>query len=229
MDIEGMGYQTVDLLLHESLIADPADIFSLEFDDLIRFEGWGETSVNNLLAAIDAARDRPLGRLLTALGIRMVGGTVARNLAANFHSLERLMAASVEEISDIDGIGAEIAGSVQDWSDSAENVDLVERLRVAGVRLEDPVPEPQAEDDLLAGVTLVITGSLDGFSREEAKAAVEIRGGKVTGSVSGRTTAVVAGASPGSKVTKAEQLGVNILDESGFVALLEGGPGSLPD
>jgi DNA ligase (NAD+) len=223
MDIEGMGYQTVDLLLRESLINDPADIFTLTFEDLIGFEGWGEVSVNNLLAAIDAARDRPLGRLLTALGIRMVGGTVARRLAAAFISLDRLMNASAEEISAVDGVGAEIAGSVRDWSDQLENIELVRKLREAGVRLEDPGSEPQEGGDLLTGITLVITGTLAGFSRDEAKAAVESRGGKVTGSVSGRTTAVVAGASPGSKVAKAEQLEVPVLEEPAFVELLQRG------
>jgi DNA ligase (NAD+) len=223
MDIEGMGYQTVDLLLRESLISDPADIFALESDDLLGFEGWGEISVGNLLAAIDAARDRPLGRLLTALGIRMVGGTVARRLATAFVSLDRLMKASVEEISAVDGVGAEIAGSVRVWSDQDENVELVGKLRAAGVRLEDPEAEPSQGDDLLAGVTLVITGTLDRFGRGDAKAAVEARGGKVTGSVSGRTTAVVAGASPGSKAAKAEQLGVSVIDEAAFADMLEHG------
>jgi DNA ligase (NAD+) len=223
MDIEGLGYQTVDLLLSESLIEDPSDIFTLAYDDLIQFKGWGELSVNKLLAAIDAARDRPLGRLLTALGIRMVGGTVARVLAAEFGSLDRLMNASVEEISAIDGVGAEIAGSVRDWSNQPENVELVGKLRTAGVRLEAPELEPQPGGDLLAGVTLVVTGTLEGFSRDEAKAAVESRGGKVTGSVSGRTSAVVAGASPGTKVTRAELLEVPVLDEAAFVELLERG------
>jgi DNA ligase (NAD+) len=227
MDIEGMGYQTVDLLLSESLISDPADIFSLSFDDLIGFEGWGEISVNNLLAAVDAARDRPLGRLLTALGIRMVGATVARRLAFAFGSLDRLMGASIEEISAVDGVGAEIAGSVREWSDRSENVELVGKLRAVGVRLEDLEVEPQEGDDLLGGITLVITGTLAEFSRDEAKAAVESRGGKVTGSVSRRTTAVVAGVAPGTKVTKAEELGVPVLDEAAFVELL--GSGHPPD
>jgi DNA ligase (NAD+) len=223
MDIEGMGYQTVDLLLRESLVSDPADIFSLTFDELIGFEGWGEVSVKKLLAAVDTARDRPLGRLLTALGIRMVGGTVARSLASAFGSLDRLMDASTDDIAAIEGIGPEIAGSVHDWSRQEENVALARKLRAAGVRLEDPETEPTERDDLLKGLTLVITGTLDGFSRGDAKSAVESRGGKVTGSVSGRTTAVVAGASPGAKVAKAEQLGVPVLDEEAFARLLENG------
>ena len=226
LDIEGLGYQTVDLLLENGLISDPADIFTLDYERLGEFEGWGEISVRNLQLAVDAARDRSLGRLLAALGIPMVGGTTARTLARRFVSMERLMAAPEDEIAGIDGIGPEIAGSVRRWSSDRENVDLVARLRAAGVRIEDPEPE-DPEGRLLDGVTLVITGALDDFSRDAAKAAVEERGGKVTGSVSGRTTAVVAGASPGSKVRKAEDLGTPILDEEQFHALLERGPAVL--
>jgi DNA ligase (NAD+) len=227
MDIEGLGYQTVDLLLESGLISDPADIFALDFERLLDFEGWGEVSVGNLQTAIDAARDRPLGQLLSALGIPMVGGTTARTLARRFVSLERLMSAGDDEISAIEGIGPEISGSVAAWSRDPVNVALVAKLRDSGVRLSDPEPDDSAEAGILDGVTLVITGSLDGFSRDEAKAAVEERGGKVTGSVSGRTTAVVAGASPGSKVRKAEELGTPVLDEEAFNDLLESGPSVL--
>jgi DNA ligase (NAD+) len=153
----------------------------------------------------------------------MVGGTTARTLARRFVGLDRLMAASEEDIASIDGIGPEIAGSVRAWSSNPENVKLAEKLHSAGVRLADPEPDANEEPGLLEGVTLVITGTLDGFSRDEAKAAVESRGGKVTGSVSGRTAAVVAGASPGSKARKAEELGTPVLDEVAFVKLLEQG------
>ena len=227
MDIEGLGYQTVDLLLREGLISDPADIFTLEPEDLLGFEGWGETSVANLLAAIDGARDRPLGQLLTALGIPMVGGTVARTLAREFVSLANLMAATEDEITAIHGLGEEIARSVLEWSQDEDNHRLIAKLDAAGVRLADPEPEHTEHDELLAGITVVVTGTLDGLSRDEAKAAIESRGGKVTGSVSKRTSAVVAGASPGSKLAKAEQLGVPVLDEAGLIALLEIGPGAL--
>jgi DNA ligase (NAD+) len=227
MDIEGLGYQTVDLLLREGLIADPADIFGLRAEDLLGFEGWGETSVANLLDAIDAARERPLARLLTALGINMVGGTVARTLAREFGELRRLLAADEAAVTSIHGIGAEIAGSIRRWADDPANLALVNKLAAAGVRLSDPQPESAAAGDLLAGVTVVITGTLEGFSRDEARSAVESRGGKVTGSVSGRTSAVVAGESPGSKLAKARELGVPVLDEKGFVALLETGAAAI--
>ena len=223
MDIEGLGYKTVELLLSEGLVEDAADVFTLQPEDLEGREGWGETSVGNLMAAIDAARDRPLGRLLTALGIPLVGATVARALARRFVTMEALLAASEEELAGLDGIGPEIAGSVREWAADPANLRLIEKLGAAGVRLADPEPDGPGRD-LLAGVTLVVTGTLEGFSRDQARAAVEDRGGKVTGSVSARTSAVVAGAAAGSKLQKAEQLGIPVLDEAGFVRLLAGGP-----
>ena len=224
MDIEGLGYKTVDLLLEERVIADPADIFTLDRNVLLAFEGWGEVSVNNLLESIEKAKDRQLGRLLTALGIDHVGGTVARALAERFRSLPALMEANEGDITAIEGIGPEIARSVVAWSVDADNVELVRRLGEAGVRLEDPEPEEMGEEaTLLAGLTFVVTGTLEGFSRSEAKAALEQRGAKVTGSVSGRTSALIAGASPGSKLAKAESLNVPILDEDGLVRLLADG------
>ncbi len=223
MDIEGLGYKTVDLLLSEGLISDPADIFTLDAAALLGRDGWGEVSVGNLMQAIETAKDRPLGRLLTALGIPHVGGTVARSLARRFRSLPRLMAATQEEIAAVEGIGPEIARSVREWSVEPENIRLVQKLGAAGLRLDDPEPEGGAQAATLAGVTVVITGTLQGFSRDAAKAAVEERGGKVTGSVSRKTSAVITGASPGSKLQKAEELGVPVLDEAGFVQLLEAG------
>ncbi len=227
MDIEGLGYKTIDLLLREKLIADPADIFALDFDRLREFEGWGETSIDNLRDAIDAARDRPLARLLTALGIPLVGGTVARLLARRFRSLPRLLDAPEEELEAIEGIGPEIVRSVREWAGDGENAALVGKLAAAGVRLEDPEPEGVVTG-LLEGVTLVITGTLESLSRDKAKEAVEDRGGKVTGTVSKKTTALVAGASPGSKLAKAEQAGVPVIDEAMFMELLEKGPDALP-
>jgi DNA ligase (NAD+) len=226
MDIEGLGYKTIDLLLGESIIDDPADIYTLAPDDLLDREGWGEVSVTNLLNAIDAAKDRDLWRLLAGFGIDHVGGTVARTLARRFRSMDALGSASVDDITAIDGIGPEIATSVVDWFADPDNRELIAKLAAAGVRMADPADE-SATGDLLEGVTVVITGTLDGFTRDEAKTAVEARGGKVTGSVSGKTAAVVVGASPGSKATRAEELGVPLLDEAGFTRLLEEGPSVL--
>ncbi len=223
MDIEGMGYKTVDLLLSNDLIKGPADIFFLEPDQLLEFEGWGETSVNNLMAGIDEARDRPIANLLVGLGVRHVGGTVARLLAKTFRSIDSLMEATEEQIADVEGVGPIIAASVVEWARDPANRDLVERLRLGGVRLEDPEPDG-IDTSQLAGVTLVITGSLESIGRDAAKVAVEDRGGKVTSSVSKKTTALVAGAAPGSKLGKAQELGVPILDEARFLQLLEHGP-----
>ncbi len=222
VDIEGLGYKTVQLLLDRGLVSGPADIFTLDADDLLGEEGWGETSVANLLAGIAAAKDRPLGQLLTALGIPLVGGTVARLLARRFRSMDRLLAAAEEDLAAVEGIGPEIARSVREWASDPETPALVAKLRAAGVRLEDPEPEG-VDQELLAGVTLVITGTLEGMSRDAAKTAVEDRGGKVTGSVSKKTTALLAGASPGSKLAKAEELGVPVIDEEAFGRLLEEG------
>ena len=227
MDIEGLGFQTVDLLLSEGWVNDPADLFTLDPEKLAAREGWGEVSVGNLMASIDAARHRPLARVITALGIPLVGGTVARSLARRFHSMQALLDATEEEIGSIDGIGPEIVQSVRSWSAERENRRLVAKLAAAGVDLADPQPEG-IDTGLLAGLTLVITGTLEGFSREAAKTAVEERGGKVTSAVSAKTTAVIAGESPGSaKVHKAEELGIPLVGEDGFVRLLAEGPSAL--
>ncbi len=229
MDIEGMGYKTIDLLISEGLINDPADIFFLEPEALLGREGWGELSVGKLMAGIDEARHRRPARLLIGLGIRHVGGSVARVLARTFRSIDALMAASEEEVAAVEGVGPTIARSVRDWATAPETAPLIEKLRAGGVQLSDSEPEA-ATGDRLSGVTLVVTGTLAGFSRDEAKAAVEERGGKVTGSVSKKTTAVVAGDSPGgSKLTKAVELGVPIIDEGRFVLLLDQGPPALGD
>jgi DNA ligase (NAD+) len=223
MDIEHMGYKTIDLLLSEGLITDPADIFTFDVGQLQGREGWGEISVNNLRRAIESAKDRPVARLLTALGIRHVGGTIARTLVRHFGGLPALMAASEDEISQVEGIGPTIARGVADWAADPVNRDLVEKLGKAGVRLEDEV-EAGVAGDLLAGATFVVSGTVEGFTREEAQAAIEQRGGKATGSVSSKTTALIVGDSPGaSKSRKAEELGVPIIESDTFRQLLEKG------
>ena len=222
MDIEGLGYKTIDLLLREDLISDPADIFFLEPDDLLGFEGWGEVSVGNLLAAMDGARHRPLHRLLVALGIRHVGGTVARLLSRTFGHLDRLLDATEQDLAAIEGIGPTIAASVGDWASDPDNRKLIDRFRAGGVQLADE--QAAGASSSLQGLAVVITGTLSSLGREEAKAAVEDRGGRVTSSVSGRTTAVVAGESAGSKLAKARELGVPVIDETAFLRLLEEGP-----
>ena len=227
MDIEHMGYRTIDLLLDKGYISDPADIFTFDIDQLLDEEGWGEISVNNLKSAVKAASDRPVARLLTALGIRHVGGTVARTLARHFGGVPALMAASEEQISDIEGIGPVIAAEVRAWSTDPVNRELVEKLGAAGVRLLDDV-EDDVVSDLLAGETFVVSGTVPGFTREEAQVAIESRGGRATSSVSGKTTALVVGESPGaSKSRKAEELGIPIVDGDTFRRILAEGVSAL--
>lgn len=227
MDIDGLGYKTIDLLLREKLIQTPGDIFFLTPEAFSGFEGWGATSIGNLMAAIDRARDRPVHRLLAALGIRHVGATVARLLASRYRNLSRILAASEAELAGVDGIGPVIAASIVAWAGDPDNQRLVARLSEGRVRIVDP--EPVGVDvQLLEGVTVVITGTLQSFSRDGAKNAVLERGGKVTSSVSKKTRAVIAGESPGSKLDKAQALGVPVLDEEAFKALLAHGPTILP-
>ncbi|HSJ29668.1 MAG TPA: NAD-dependent DNA ligase LigA [Acidimicrobiia bacterium] len=224
MDIEGLGYKTIQLLVDERLIADPADIFFLTPEAFDGFEGWGDVSVANLMAGIDAARDRPIARLVIALGIRHVGPKAAEEFASVFRSIDRLVTATEEELLAIDGIGPTIARAWVEWVAEDENRALLEKFRRGGVRMEDPEPEAGEVSDVLAGVTLVVSGTLTGFSRDDAQNAITSRGGKATGSVSKNTTALVVGENPGaSKVARAEALGVPVIDEAVFVEMLERG------
>lgn len=223
MDIEHLGYKTIDLLLERGLISDPADIFTFDVEQLLEVEGWGKISVRNLSEAVEAAKDRPVSRLLTALGIRHVGRTVARILTRAFGGIPALMEASEDEIAQVEGIGPIIAQGVRDWFQDPANRQLVEKLGEAGVRLEDEQAETTASQ-VLDGSTFVVSGAIEGYTREEAQAAIEARGGKATSSVSSKTTALIVGDSPGaSKTNKADELGIPILDSSQFERLLEEG------
>jgi DNA ligase (NAD+) len=224
MDIEGLGYRTVDSLVTLGLINDPADIYTLDADALLKIEGFGDVSASNLLNAIEVSKTRPLAKLVFGLGIDHVGGTVAGVLARHFGSLHRIGDASIDEITEINGIGPEIAGSVATWFSDVDNSHLIGRLENAGVAVSDETSAPMLSQNL-NGVTVVITGSLEGFTRDSAKAAVVDRGGKVTGSVSSKTTALVAGDSAGSKLAKAESVGVRVLNVDEFRALLDEGAG----
>ena len=224
LDIEGLGYETAKLLLDEGLVSDVVGLFHLDRDALLALEGFGERRVDNLLTAIEEAKRQPLERLLVALGIRHVGGTVARLLARHFGTLEALRAAAAEEIAAVDGVGPVIAQAVRAFFDTPRNAELVDGLVAAGVRSDTDAAE---RNDLLEGWTVVLTGGLEGFTRDEAKQAVLDRGGKVTSSVSRRTSAVVVGADPGAKADRAVELGVPTVDEEGFMALLDSG--ALPE
>ncbi len=222
MDVEGFGEQRVQQLAQLGVLHDVADVYALDWDQIRELEGMGETSVANLQAAIEASKQRPLDRLLVGLNIRHLGGAGAEAVAAHFGHLDEIMAAEVEELAGVDGVGPVIAASVADWFAQPEHRVLVEKLRAAGVNLVGP--ERTSLPATLAGRSVVVTGTLAGFTREEVEAAIKARGGKAPGSVSAKTFAVVVGESPGvSKLTKAEALGLPVLDEAGFVHLLETG------
>ena len=221
MDIEHLGYATAQGLLDRGLIRGPSDVFFLTAADLAALPGFKARSIQNLLAAIEAAKHRPLDRLLHGLGIRHVGATAARRLADAFGSIDVIAAASAEEIAAVEGIGPTIGKAVREAFDRPATKALVEDLRRAGVRLAE---ERARTDGPLSGKTFVITGTLAGMSREAAKERIEALGGKVTSSVSTRTHYLVVGEGPGSKLEKAEKLGIQRLDEAGFLALL-GMPG----
>ncbi|MDH3681559.1 MAG: NAD-dependent DNA ligase LigA [Acidimicrobiia bacterium] len=226
MDIEGMGESRVQLFLQEGLIADVGDIYSIDWDRVAPLEGFGQVSIDNLRAAIEESKTRPLARLLVGLGIRHLGPAGAEALAGSFAHIDDIAAATEEDIAAIDGVGPTIARSVAQYLASDDARALIERLRAAGVNLEGSAPSDVPK--VLAGLSVVVTGTLDNFSRDEAAEAIKVRGGKSPGSVSKKTTAVVVGAEPGaSKLSKAEELGVPMLDEDGFAHLLE--TGELPD
>jgi DNA ligase (NAD+) len=222
MDIEGLGERTVSMFCEAGLLTDVADIYTLDFDRVRQFEGFGDISVANLQRAIEASKERPLANLLVGLSIRHLGGTGSQVLARALGHLDRIMAAPAEEMAAVEGIGPTIGASVAGFFALERNRDVVERLRAAGVNFEGP--EGPSAPQVLTGKSIVVTGTLEGWSREAAEEAIKLRGGKAPGSVSKKTTAVVVGAEPGSaKLTKAQELGVPILDEEGFAHLLETG------
>ena len=224
LDIEGFGEQRVDLFVGEGLLNDVAGVFALDYDRIAGWDGFGETSVENLRRAVETSRERPLGRLLFGLRIPHVGTTVADLLATAFGHLDLLQAATVEDLEAVEGLGPIIAASVHEWLRQPHNVNLLGRLRSAGVNLEAPTTDPDNEvARVLHGMAIVVTGTLAGQSRDEAKAAIVARGGKSPGSVSAKTTALVAGEGGGSKLVKAEELGVPVLDEAAFNLLLASG------
>ena len=208
------------------MVQSVADLYDLDWERVEKLERMGALSTSNLRGSIDASRSRPVERLLVGLNIRHLGPAGAEALVAAFGDLDRIMGASVEELAAAEGVGQVIAESVQAWFSGPANRELLERLRAAGLNFVGSAGGAGADGrtKTLAGRAVVVTGTLEGFTREEAEAAIKARGGKSPGSVSGKTTAVVVGEGPGaSKLTKAEELGVPILDEAGFRRLLETG------
>ena len=228
MDIEGFGEQTVDLFVSKKLISDVADIFTLDMETVATFEGFGETSINNLKTAIQISKTQPLGRLLFGLRIPHVGTTVADLVAQSFTDLDGLEQATIEDLETVEGLGPVIAVSIHEWLRQEHNQQLLSKLRQAEVNLRaasSPVSQENAE--LLNGMTVVVTGTLTTMKRNEARAAILQRGGKSPGTVSSTTSALVAGEGGGSKLLKAESLSIPILDEEAFLQLLETGKISL--
>jgi DNA ligase (NAD+) len=222
MDIEGLGERTVFALSDAGLVADVGDLFSLTVEQLLTLEGFAEMSAQNLITAIQASCQRPLPKLLTALGVKHLGPAASESLSSAFGTLDAIAQATPEELSSVDGVGGVIADSIASWFSKPENQVIIEKMRAAGVDF-GRVEKSDAPQTLL-GKAVVVTGTLSNYSREGAESAIKSRGGKSPGSVSAKTFAVVLGESPGaSKVTKAEQLGIPVLDEAGFEVLLETG------
>ena len=227
-DIEGLGYEAAVALLKAGVVTDEGDVFSLDEDKLARVDLFrlksGEITANGrkLLANLEEAKNRPLWRVLVGLSIRHVGPTAARALAGEFRSLDAIMQASEEQLAAAEGVGPTIAAAVIEWFGVDWHRELVQKWRAAGVRMADEFDESVPRT--LEGLSIVVTGSLPGFSRDEAKEAITVRGGRAAGSVSKTTAFVVAGDSPGSKYDKAVQLKVPVLDEDGFRVLLDRGP-----
>jgi DNA ligase (NAD+) len=222
MDIEGLGEKTVYALTGHGLVRTVSDVYALTLEQLMQLEGFAEISARKLLDSIEASKSRPLDRMLTGLNIRHLGTEGAKRVARAFGHLDRILDASEEELAAAEGVGQVIAASVREFFDNPANRVEIERLREIGVNVEGPAAP--TEPQVLAGKSIVVTGTLPGFSREAAEEAIKARGGKSPGSVSKKTDYVVVGEAPGAaKLSKAEELGIPILDEPAFRRLLETG------
>ncbi len=220
MNIEGCGPSVINALIDADLVHDAADLYSLQRADILQLERMGEKSADKLLAALEASKSNELDKLLFALGIRHVGAKVARTLATEYGSMERLQQAGADELAQIRDIGAKIAESVVTWLNVPANIDLLNRLQAAGLNMSFVAPASR-EDNPFFGKTLVFTGTLPTLGRAEAKTMAQDVGAKVSGSVSKKTDYVIAGAEAGSKLEKAQQLGVAVIDEAEFLRLLQ--------
>ncbi|MEW5868329.1 MAG: NAD-dependent DNA ligase LigA [Chloroflexota bacterium] len=220
MDIVGLGIKIVEQLVASGQVKDVADLYTLQREALLALEGFAEKKADNLLQAVDASRGRSLARLLTALGVRGVGEVVAADLARYFPDLDLLGSATLEDLQRVEGIGPNIAQAIVDWFARPANRQVLGKLRQAGVwPRAEPAALPDSRAQPLAGLTFVVTGTLPGLSRDEAKAYIQSHGGKVTDAVSKKTSYLVVGDSPGSKLAKAQELGVPVLDEAGLRSL----------
>ena len=228
LDIDVLGYEATNALLDDHLIADEADLFALTLGDLkksqffLKKDGTLGANAEKLISALEEAKSRPLWRVIVALSIRHVGPTAAQALANNFGSIDAISRATIEELSEVDGVGRVIAESIHEWFGEDWHRNIVKKWSRSGVSME--LISVQTKPQTLAGMTLVVTGSLTHFTRDGATEAITERGGKAASSVSKKTDYVVVGEAPGSKAAKAEELGVRIIDEAAFISLLENGP-----
>jgi DNA ligase (NAD+) len=220
MDIEGLGEERVLQLLREGAIDGIAGIYELDAERLVELERFGPDSARNLVEAIERSKRQPFHRLLFGLGIHGVGGVNARALAAHFRTIDALLEATPEQIEEVPGIGPILAEQIAETLGESATRESIERLRAHGLRLAEEGPAPGDVEGPLTGRTLVLTGTLQSLTRDEARERIEAAGGKVTGSVSKKTDHVVAGADPGTKLAKAERLGVDVIDEAGLLELL---------
>ena len=217
MDIDGLGSSIVDALISRGLVHSPADIYDLSLEDISSLWKSGTTAAKKLLAAIEESKTRDVSRLIYGLGIRQVGAKTGKILAAAFGSLDSLMAASQEELTQIPDIGAITAQSIYSWFRQEQSIHMIRRLREQGVNFAS---QRQVTDSRFAGKTFVLTGALTKFTREEASEKIELLGGKTSGSVSKKTSFVIVGENAGSKERKARELGIPILSEDDFLAML---------
>jgi DNA ligase (NAD+) len=220
-DIDGVGEQLMRRLWQLELVRSLPDLYRLTKEQLLELEGFQEKSASNVIEAIERSKRTPFSRVLLGLNIPDVGWVTAQNLARHFASIRRIAEASPEEIEEVEGIGPERAEAIAEWFSDKENLRLVGELRKVGLRLEAG-PEERPVEGPLTGSTYVITGTLESYSRDEARKALEALGAKVSDSVSKKTTGVIAGESPGSKLAKAEKAGVPVLDEAALKELLRG-------
>ena len=217
MDISGLGPAIIAQMLEKKLIASTADIYSLKKEDIVPLEKLGEKSADNLLSAIEKSKERDLSNLIYALGIRQVGSGAAKSLAAHFKTLDNLLSAEASELSEVDDIGPVTAESIRDYFSEEHNKENIKNLVSSGLNTEY---SDQGVSESLSGLTFVITGTLSGYSRSAAADEIEKRGGKVSGSVSKKTSFVLAGAEPGSKLDKANTLGIRVINEEEFNEML---------
>ena len=221
MNIDGLGEETIDLFFERGMLHDIADIYALKKDDIARLEGLGDKSAENMLAGIEASKQVPWSRVLFALGIRMVGETTAKKIAKRFASLEALQAATKEELMAVDDVGEQIADNIIAYLNDERNIVIINRLREAGLQMASESGEWKAESDKLAGKTIVISGTFSQHSRDEYKDLIEAHGGKNSGSVSKKTSFILAGENMGpEKRKKAEELGIPMLSEAEFLDLI---------